>query len=257
LIQFRRIGCSYIAACLLLSCFGAASADAGAVTGAVVVGVRPGSTKDSAKDSVRKKQSNANVVIWLTPVGSASRTGTDRRTWSGGPYRLVQQHKKFIPHVLVVPVGASVEFPNRDPFFHNVFSLFDGKRFDLGLYEAGTTHSVQFDRAGVCYIFCNIHPEMSAVVVVVNTQFYAISNASGEVAIPDVPMGRYLLSVWHERSQPEEPNMYPREITVSDGNTSLGTIRLVQSADVLGQHKNKYGLDYERPNPPGALYDQP
>jgi len=65
--------------------------------------------------------------------------------------------------VLVVPVGSVVDFPNHDPFFHNVFSLFDGKRFDLGLYEAGATNSVRFDRLGVSFLFCNIHPEMSAV----------------------------------------------------------------------------------------------
>ena len=75
----------------------------------------------------------------------------------------------FTPHILVVPVGSVVRFPNADPFFHNVFSLFDGKRFDLGLYEAGSTKEVTFSREGLSYIFCNIHPEMSAVVISLST----------------------------------------------------------------------------------------
>ena len=83
---------------------------------------------------------------------------------------LRQKNKAFEPHLLVVTIGSNVEFPNDDPWFHNVFSLFNGKRFDLGLYEAGTTRTVHFEREGVSYIFCNIHPEMSAVVVVLSEQ---------------------------------------------------------------------------------------
>ena len=98
------------------------------------------------------------------------------RSQSGANPRLVQKNKSFEPHILVVPAGSMVEFPNRDPFFHNVFSLFEGKRFDLGLYEAGTSRMVRFDRPGISYIFCNIHPEMSAVVITMATPLYAISN---------------------------------------------------------------------------------
>ena len=76
-----------------------------------------------------------------------------------------QREKQFVPPLTIVVRGTTVDFPNEDKIFHNVFSLFDGKRFDLGLYEAGTTRGVNFTRAGVCYVFCNIHPEMSAVVV--------------------------------------------------------------------------------------------
>src|SRR2546430_5669857 len=112
--------------------------------------------------------------------------------------RLVQKNKSFEPHVLVVPVGSLVEFPNRDPFFHNVFSLFEGKRFDLGLYESGTTRSLRFDRPGISYLFCNIHPEMSAVIIALDTPYYASSNAGGQIAIPNVPVGQYMLHVWRE-----------------------------------------------------------
>src|ERR1700760_4170026 len=130
-----------------------------------------------------------NVVIWLSPTkpGGLPPLTPVRQT----PYRLVQKIKMFSPHLLVVPTGSSVQFPNEDPFFHNVFSLFNGKRFDLGLYESGTTRSVRFDREGVSYIFCNIHPEMGAVVLALSTPYYAVSDADGVVTIHNVPPGRY------------------------------------------------------------------
>lgn len=205
-----------------------------------------------------KKPNNSNAVIWLTPVGGPS--AADRESLSqlaGQKFRLIQQHKRFEPHVIAVPVGAVAEFPNLDPFFHNVFSLFDGKRFDLGLYEAGTTHTVRFDRVGISYIFCNIHPEMSAVVIVLNTPYYAVSSRSGAVSIANVPAGRYKVGAWHEGSSQEALKEAAREITLSDSGGSLGSIHLATSTDLLTPHKNKYGRDYDRPNPPGVLYEQP
>src|SRR6202041_3686298 len=112
--------------------------------------------------------------------------------------RLVQKNKSFEPHILVVQAGSQVEFPNRGPFFHNVFSLFEGKRFDLGLYEAGSTRNVVFDKPGISYIFCNIHSEMSAVVIAVSSPYYGISDVHGRVAIPIVPPGHYTLGIWYE-----------------------------------------------------------
>jgi len=153
-----------------------------------------------------------------------------------------------------VPVGSVVEFPNLDPFFHNVFSMFDGKRFDLGLYEAGTSRSVPFATPGVCYIFCNIHPEMSAVVVVVDTPYFAVTNRAGEFTVPNVPPGRYVLSVWHERHKPERPKEFPRDLTIGSASTSVGVIRLIESNEVIASHKNKYGNDYNPPRPSTPVY---
>ena len=141
----------------------------------------------------RGEHQSGNVVLWLSPVGSRA----DFLPSASQIPRLVQKNKSFDPHVLVVPVGSVVEFPNRDPFFHNVFSLFEGKRFDLGLYEAGSTREVRFDKAGISYIFCNIHAEMSAVVIALESPYYGISNARGEVIISNVPAGRYNLHVWY------------------------------------------------------------
>jgi plastocyanin len=192
-------------------------------------------------------------VVWLTRIGDpveVSGSSVPRQ-------QLLQRNKTFHPHLVVVPVGGQVVFPNKDPFFHNVFSLFDGKRFDLGLYEAGSSRAVTFDREGISYIFCNIHPEMSAVVVSLKTPYYGISDARGAVSIPDVPAGRYELHVWHERAIPESLDSLVRTISVNENARSFGTLRVTQQPSPLQPHKNKYGQDYETPSPTDPLYPHP
>jgi plastocyanin len=193
-----------------------------------------------------------NVVVWLSPADARTPT----RPFPAGRLRLTQHHKSFEPHLLVVPVGAVVEFPNRDPFFHNVFSLFEGKRFDLGLYEAGTTRNVSFDRPGVSYIFCNIHAEMSAVVIALDTPYFGVSNRSGEVVIPQVPVGRYTMKVWYEAALPATLDALSREVNVTAGASTLGVLE-IPPAVAANAHKNKYGMDYEPPAPDSPGYDHP
>jgi hypothetical protein len=188
--------------------------------------------------------SAANTVVWLSPIDPS----TPLKPFPAGPLRLTQHNKSFEPHLLIVPVGAVVEFPNRDPFFHNVFSLFEGKRFDLGLYEAGSTRKVSFDRAGISYIFCNIHAEMSAVVIALNTPYFGISNRTGEIAIPQVPVGRYMMHVWYETALPETLNSMVREINVAAEGSNVGVLQIPAGLS-LHAHKNKYGMDYEPPDP--------
>jgi plastocyanin len=198
--------------------------------------------------------SNASkAVVWLTPIGLA--VELPRQEPSHIP-QLVQKNKSFQPALLVIPVGGKVEFPNHDPFFHNVFSLFEGERFDLGLYESGTTRFVQFDKPGVSFIFCNIHAQMSAVVIALATPYYAISDSRGEVTLPDVPPGRYRLQVFHSSVAPDQLRALDREITVAPGDTSLGSFTLKES-DVTLAHKNKYGRDYDRPEPDSPAYARP
>jgi plastocyanin len=192
----------------------------------------------------------ANVVVWLTPLGNSAPTSSVSRSASLPPM-LTQHNKSFEPHVLVVEVGTVVQFPNRDPFFHNIFSLFDGKRFDLGLYEAGTTRSVRFDRPGVSFLFCNIHAEMSAVVVAVETPYFGMSNHSGMVMIPDVPVGRYQMHVWYERSLPENLKDLTRTVTISESRRNLDAVKVVDNPNFTSAHKNKYGQDYVPPPNPG------
>jgi hypothetical protein len=116
---------------------------------------------------------------------------------------------------------------------------------------------VLFDKPGVCYLFCNIHPEMSAVVVVLTTPYYAISNRAGQISMSEVPPGRYELGVWNERSLVEDLKSLTREIDVSESAHSLGTIVVRTNPSQLLAHKNKYGRDYDSPTPPNSLYTQP
>ncbi len=139
----------------------------------------------------------SQAVVWLIPLG----VSVDLPKQTNIP-QLVQKNKSFQPSIVVIPAGGKVEFPNHDPFFHNVFSLFEGKRFDLGLYESGTTRVVQFDKAGISFIFCNIHAEMNAVVIAVATPYYAVSDDRGDITIPDVPPGRYQLQLFHSGVAP-------------------------------------------------------
>ncbi len=214
--------------------------------------------KKAAASGTEKKAvapaSLVEVVVWLRPLNRASAEPAAAEQ-ARKRIQLVQKNKSFQPHLLVVAVGSSVEFPNRDPFFHNVFSLFDGKRFDLGLYEAGASNSVRFDRVGVSFLFCNIHPEMSAVVVAVDTPFYGTSDHMGNIAIPNVPDGKYEMHVWYERSLPEDLKPLTRIVAVSPASRDLGTISLSENSSLATGHKNKYGQDYTPP--PTSGYSHP
>jgi plastocyanin len=200
------------------------------------------------------KPDRSNVAVWLTPLDRTSHAA-ETSTPAQNPPRLVQRNKTFEPHILIVPVGTMVEFPNKDPFFHNIFSLYDGRRFDLGLYESGTKRSVRFDRPGVSFLFCNIHAEMSAVVVSVDTPYFGLSDRDGNVVIGNVPRGRYQLNVWYERGSPEQLRELTRVVTISDSSPTIGPIQIVQNPSFTAAHKNKYGLDYVPP--PNPDYDRP
>jgi plastocyanin len=215
------------------------------------------------KHAKSRHETVPETVVWLTSVSLASTAENEQTPPTPFPpavpsatLRLVQKNKSFEPHILIVPAGSLVEFPNRDPFFHNVFSLFEGKRFDLGLYEAGTSKMVRFDRPGISYIFCNIHPQMSAVVITLATPLYAISNANGRLTLPAVPYGRYILHVWSEGMGPENVEPPTREITIGEDASSLGVIRVPELSGQRMAHKNKYGRDYEDPTPNNSLYNQ-
>jgi plastocyanin len=191
-----------------------------------------------------------NVVVWLSPLQAEDPKPAPA---PHPPYRLLQKDKQFHPHLLVVPTGTSVEFPNADPFFHNVFSLFNGKRFDLGLYESGTSRSVRFDREGVSYIFCNIHPEMGAVVLALSTPYYAVSGDDGVITIHRVPLGSYRMNVWSENAEWLQSAETQRivQIGIGAGTVRLGEIAMLPVGSQLGNHKNKFGEDYRpEPHPP-------
>lgn len=240
-------GCLLLTAAMLFG-IGGALAQSTTVKAHVVI--------ESHKHASQASPQDSNAVVWLTPADGW--TVPLPRALNAGPRpQLVQKNKQFTPHVTAVEVGSVVDFPNHDPFFHNVFSLFNGKRFDLGLYEAGSTRSVHFDRAGICYIFCNIHPQMSAIVVVVDTPYFAVTNKLGDVAIPNVPPGEYKMGLWDEHCTPEDLKEASRKVTVGKDTSSLGTIRLQRSRELVMVHPNKYGRNYDPQVFSSPIYSQP
>jgi plastocyanin len=245
-MSFRKATMGFLAPFLLWTS-SAAWVAAAQVTGQASV---------TAANGAERPSREVSVVFWLTPLNDQAAPRPSVPNESTHP-RLIQKNKVFDPHVLAVQVGSQVDFPNRDPFFHNVFSLFNGKRFDLGLYEAGSTRGVHFDRAGICYIFCNIHPQMSAVVVVVDTPYFAVSDARGEMAIAHVPPGRYQLNLWEEHCAPQTLTELSRQITVGEAATSLGRIHLQESREPVAAHLNKYGKQYDPEVFSGPVYLQP
>jgi len=129
------------------------------------------------------------VAYLVGPVAGA-------RAAAGARPQLMQRDTSFRPPVLVIPVGTAVEFPNGDPFFHNVFSYSSTKRFDLGRYPRGESRTVVFDKAGVVKVYCEIHQWMRSAVVVVENPFHDQVGADGSFSIAGVPPGRYRLAVW-------------------------------------------------------------
>lgn len=108
-----------------------------------------------------------------------------------------QRDTKFIPRVLAVMAGATVDFPNNDKTFHNVFSTSEAKKFDLGLYPPGKSRSVVFDKSGVVRILCNVHPNMEAFIVVIERPYFSAADKQGRYQISAVPLGKYRLEIWH------------------------------------------------------------
>ena len=137
----------------------------------------------------------AHAVIWLESQAPAT---------AEKPSRVVldQRNLMFVPHVLVVRVGTAVEFPNNDKVFHNVFSFRDGKKFDLGMYPKGMSKRIVFDKPGLARLFCNIHPNMAAYVMAVDTAYFAVSDEQGTFSVAGVPAGTYTYHAWRPGGQP-------------------------------------------------------
>ena len=185
-----------------------------------------------------QKTGSADVVVWLTSTHPVEKGVTP------APARLIQKDKSFLPHVVAVRVGTEIEFPNQDPFFHDVFSIYRGKPFDLGLYESGTSRKIKFSQPGVSYIFCNIHPEMSAAVVAVSTPYFAVTGADGNFQIPHVKPGHYKMEFWYELASDAELNSLTRELDI--GSETAAIAMSLHSSDVAPQHLDKYGQEYTK-----------
>jgi plastocyanin len=132
-----------------------------------------------------------------------------------------QKSLRFVPHVLAIQAGTTVEFANNDPLAHNVFSISSPKRFNLGLYGRGTSRRVRFDQPGIVQLLCNVHQEMSAFIVVVKTPYFARTAADGSFRIENVPAGRQRVRIWHE-----EMDERSYEVVVAASTATRKTIRL-------------------------------
>jgi len=165
-------------------------AGAGPVSGTVEI-------TNSQEPGVKKNKNYSGVVIWLVPVGKTAAAAPPRRE------SMLQKNRHFMPHVIAIPVGGTVDFPNLDPIFHNAFSNFSGQPFDTALYPPGTSRAQTFKVPGIVRVFCNIHPTMSAIIAVVPTPWYAVTGQSGKFSIANVPAGDYELHIFHERSTPD------------------------------------------------------
>jgi hypothetical protein len=217
-----------------------------ALTPGIVYAQKRPATNSSAQlrlriiSSLPGKHRAVPAAIWLDPLA-----GTPALPFpSHGHYTLVQKNRTFIPHLQVIPVGNVVEFPNEDPFFHNVFSLFEGKQFNLGLYEAGSHKSVTFSRVGVSYIFCNIHPEMSAVVIALTTPLYATADESDSILLRGIPPGDYKLHVWIEGVPQSFLDNLSRPMHFSTTMVDLGMLRAPIAGARTTPHTNMYGQEY-------------
>jgi plastocyanin len=139
---------------------------------------------------------------------------------------MAQRNIAFDPHVLIVPVGSSVSFPNQDKVRHHVYSVSKTKNFDLKLYGRDETRSVVFDRPGVVALGCNIHDAMSGIIIVVDTPFAAQADSSGHVVLTGVPAGTATVRLWHPSIRaPDNSSVQPVSIAANGGNLTLTALR--------------------------------
>ena len=177
---------------------------------------------------------HASAVIYLVPLDGASATTRP------APKAIAMHDREFIPRLQVVTPGSRVSFPNEDPFRHNIFSTTPGAVFDLGLYPGGQSKDAPFNRPGAYPVYCNIHPRMTAFVVVVPTPWHAQAGHDGRWSIAGVPAGRYTMTVWHERTRP-----YNAELVVPSSGATDVAATLDARGFVAAAHKNKFGKDYD------------
>ena len=150
-------------------------------------------------------------VVYLDPAPRAAFDPRDERV-----ARLDQRNKTFVPHVLAILAGTTVEFPNSDFTYHNVFSLSKTRSFDLGRYAVGRSKSVRFDRPGIVRVFCDIHSHMSAFILVFAHRYFAVTDEEGRYRLDGVPPGTYTVMTWNEGSP-----LDARKVIVPDGGADV------------------------------------
>jgi plastocyanin len=169
--------------------------------------------KDTREDPLAFERSR--VVIYLESSGSAPADSSTQTAEPAMP-QIEQLDRRFTPDLVVIPVGATVSFPNMDPIFHSVFSLSKARTFDLGSYDKGETRKVSFSRPGIVEVYCHLHPNMTATIVVAPNRWYARADASGQYHIPDVPPGQYTVVAWHKAA-----GFFRKPITIEAGRDGV------------------------------------
>jgi plastocyanin len=192
---------------------GLESARPGAIRGrveikrpAVAVERRPGIT-DLGASAPRDVPDLLRSIVYLESAPRGAFESGD-----AGHAVMDQRNETFVPHVLAIMTGTTVDFPNSDKFYHNVFSLSKSARFDLGRYAAGRFRSVRFDKPGIVRVFCDIHSHMNAFILVFSHPFFALTDEEGRYRIESVPPGSYNVVAWNEGTASEA-----KPVTVSDG----------------------------------------
>lgn len=175
------------------------------------------------------------AVVYFEPAGPAPLRTPET------PFQMVTERKELVPRVLVVPRGSRVRFPNQDPILHNVFSVSSPNQFDLGLYRQGPGKEKRFEEAGLVRVYCNVHHNMVAYILVLNTPYSASPNAAGEFVLTGLPRGPGKLVVWHELADPwtmalELPRKGPEPV--------LAGVEIVRP--LIPAHLNKTGQSYFR-----------
>jgi plastocyanin len=173
------------------------------------------------------------VVVYLEGVPEPARG-------AGPTPKMIQRNLAFLPELVVVRRGDSVEFPNEDKVFHNVFSVSEGAKFDLGLYKSGSSKIVTFRAPGVIDVYCNIHPEMVAKILVVDTGHYAVTGKDGSFRIGGVPPGKYGIVAWQVHGEPRRGT-----VTVTAGGTSQVSFDL-EEVEASRRHLRKDNTPYGR-----------
>lgn len=174
----------------------------------------------------------SSAVVWLQASGNA-------RPAPPSTVQIVMESRQYVPRVRVVTTGSRVDFPNQDPFRHNVFSKSGPGEFDLGLFGRGESKGARFDRPGVHPVFCNIHARMLAFVVVVATPYVTQAGLDGRFSVNGVPDGEYTLHVWHDRG-----GEHQRKINITASGTTDVNVQLDARSYRFVQHRNKFGQDY-------------